>query len=273
MNQLESRKLYKVHPSREGADNSFLISDQSDPRYRIYRSGKLSTILSLPVTKPSLLLYLSVSSLPFCKLNPVTSGSPSRKRFSILDMSRVMDDPVMEESFRRLVKEFAAIGRVPFGRSRPVRREQAKRPRRLLSEEATDRRKVKNATIIANFRKQRMIKTQRPINQVNRVSIGQRIVAKDKKSLPVLVGILDAETLSELSDEDATLRLMKLAIRNRDYDGCIIIDETIAIPSCLQRLDLSCLHRSNLGQEAIVDSAQHLWWPRIHRDIVNLCKN
>ena len=72
-----------------------------------------------------------------------------------------------------------------------------------------------------------MIKTKRPTNQVNGVSIGQKIVAKDKKSLPGLVGILGAEILSELSDEDATLRLMKMAIRNRDYEGFARIDPYI----------------------------------------------
>ena len=98
-----------------------------------------------------------------------------------------------------------------------------------------------------------MIKTKRPTIQVNRVSTGQRIVAKDKKSLPGLVGLLDAEILSEMTDKDATTRLMKIAIRNRDYedfarihpyvrnfwdsaavvDGCIILDDRTAIPSCL----------------------------------------
>ena len=111
--------------------------------------------------------------------------------------------------------------------------------------------KTQIAIIIASFRKQRMIKTKRPTRQVNRVSIGKRILAKDKRSLPGLVGILDAEILTELTDEDVTLRLMKTAIRNRDYegfaridpyiktfwdsaalvDGCIIIDDRIAIPS------------------------------------------
>ena len=110
---------------------------------------------------------------------------------------------------------------------------------------------------------------------MNRVSIEQRIVARDKKSLLGLVGVLDAEILSELTDEDVTLRLMKIAIRNRDYEGfaridpyiktfwnsaavidsCIIIDDWIAV--------LSRLHRLHPG----------LWWPIIHRDIVNFCKN
>ena len=208
-------------------------------------------------------------------------------------MSNATVDPIIEKSFQRLLNEYAPLSRIRFGRSRPARRQQAKRPRRMSSAEAGGRLKLKYATIIANFRKQRMIKTKRSTSQVNRVSIGQKIVAKDKKSLPGLVGILDTEILSELTDEDATLRLMKVAKRNRGYvgfariypyimaswnsaavvDGSITIDDRIAIPSCLQRIVLSRLHQSHPGQEATVDTAQCLWWPRTPRDIVNLCKN
>ena len=163
----------------------------------------------------------------------------------------------------------------------------------MSSAEAGDLRRIKYATIIANFRKQRMIRRKRATRQFNRFSIGQVIVAKDKESLPGLIDILDADILSELTDEDATLRLMKMAIRNRDYEGfvkihpyiktfwvsaavvdsCIIIDDRIAIPSCLRRAVLSRLNRSHPGQEAMLDTAQYLWWPRIHREVVNLCKS
>ena len=111
--------------------------------------------------------------------------------------------------------------------------------------------------------------------QVNRVSLGQRTVSKDKKSLPGLVSILDEDILSKLTDEDATLRLMKTAINNKDYEGfakidpyinsfwdsaaviddCIIIDDRIAIPSCHQRAVLTHFHRSHPSQEAKVDTA------------------
>ena len=115
--------------------------------------------------------------------------------------------------FTEIIERIRPFSRSPLGRSRPARRQQARRPRRMSSAEAGDRRKFKYATIIANFRKQRMLKTKRPTRQLNRVSIGQKIVARDKKSLPGLVGILDAQILSELTDEDVTLRLLKIAIR------------------------------------------------------------
>ena len=86
---------------------------------------------------------------------------------------------------------------------------------------------------------------------------------------------------------------MKRALINREYegfcridpytksfwhvaavvDGCVVVDNRIAIPMCLRRPLLFRLHRSHAGQLAMVDGAQYIWWPRMHRDIVQLCKD
>ena len=202
------------------------------------------------------------------------------------------DDPIMEESLRRLLNEFAPLSRIPLGRSRAARRQQARRPKKMSSAEAVDRRKLKYGTIIANFQKQRMINTKQTTIQVNRVSIGQRLVVTDKNSLPALVGNLDAEILSELTDEDVTFRLMQIAIRNKEYegfaridpynktfwnstaviDGCIIIDDRFAISSCLQRSVLSRLHRLHPGQAAMVDTAQYLWYRQLLQKLQRMYK-
>ena len=119
------------------------------------------------------------------------------------------------------------------------------------------------------------------------------VVAPDQKSLTGLVGILDSDVLLELTDEDPSLRLMKRALINRDYegfcridsylksfwhcaavvDGCVVVDNRIAIPNCLRKPLLDRLHWSHAGQLAMVDAAQYLWLPRMHRDIVQLCKD
>ena len=123
----------------------------------------------------------------------------------------------------------------------------------MLANKRSKRRKV--ATI------QRKKKTQ-----INRINAAQptKFAADDRNSLPGLTGILDADILSELVDEDPTYRLMKQAILSKDYEGFsridpyinsfwnaaaivngyIIIDDRIAIPSCLQKAVLSRLHRS-----------------------------
>ena len=72
---------------------------------------------------------------------------------------------------------------------------------------------------------------------------------------------------------------MKAGIENKDYeglviiDGCIIIDDNFAIPGCLQLAALIRLHCCHPGQQAMVGTVQHLCWPRVHIDIINLCKN
>ena len=115
----------------------------------------------------------------------------------------------------------------------------------------------------------------------------------NQKLLTVLVGILDSDVLSELTNEDSSLCLMKRALINRDYegfcridpyiksfwhcaavvDGCVVVDNRIAIHMCLRKPLLSRLHRSHAGQIAMVDAAQNIWWPRMHRDFVQLCKD
>ena len=107
------------------------------------------------------------------------------------------------------------------------------------------------------------------------------------------MGIMDSDVLSELTDEDPSLRLMKRALINRDYegfcridsylksfwhcaavvDGCVVLDNRIAVPICLRKPLFARLHRSHAGQLSMVDAAQYIWWPRMHGDIVQLCKD
>ena len=125
---------------------------------------------------------------------------------------------------------------------------------------------------------------------MNRINTSQpkKFVAEDKKLLIGLTDILDAVILSQLVDP--TYRLMKQAILSKDYDGfakidpcinsfwntaaivdgCIVIDDRIAIPSCLQRAVITRLHRWHPRQEAIVDASQYNWWPRINRHQLNV---
>ena len=186
LNQSESRKLHKVHPPREGAVNFCTNGNQSDPKYRTQCSGRVPEHSRISCNKtqssPVSICKISNPSVPYCQHNLGTSGSLTCKNLSFLDMSNAMEEPIMDESFRRLLNKFAPLNRIPLGRLRPIRRQKAKRPRRVSSAVAGDLRHTKFATIIANFRKQRMIKPRRATKQVNRVSLAQRIVAKDKKN-------------------------------------------------------------------------------------------
>ena len=57
------------------------------------------------------------------------------------------------------------------------------------------------------------------------------------------------------------------------FDGCVVVDDRMSIPNCLRKPLLARLHRSHAGRLAMVDAAQYIWWPRMHRDIVQLCKD
>ena len=60
----------------------------------------------------------------------------------------------------------------------------------------------------------------RPQEQVLNFDIlKSSIVTPDQKSLSGLVGILEADVLSELTDENSSLRLAKRALINNDYEG------------------------------------------------------
>ena len=203
------------------------------------------------------------------------------------------------DCFEQLLNQYLPVHQHCFSsdRARPRFRAGAVRPRRSSTVQRGVELKSQYARILANFRTKRARKTTITKQQNQSVHsleiLKAPVVAKDQKSITGLVGILDSDVLSELTDEDASLYLMKRTIVNRDYegfcridpyiksfwhcaavvDGCVVVDNRIATPMCLRKPLLSRLHRSHAGQLAMVDAAQYIWWPRMHRDIVQLCKD
>ena len=203
------------------------------------------------------------------------------------------------DSFEQPLNQYLPINQHWFAsdRARPRFRAGAVRPRRSTALQCGAELRGQYARILANFRSKRLRRTKLINRQTQSVQslqiLKSSVVAQDQKSLTGMVGILDSDVLSELTDEDPSLCLMKRALINRDYegycridpyiksfwhcaavvDGCVIVDNRIAIPMCLIKPLLSRLHRSHAGQLAMVDAAQYIWWPRMHRDIVQLCKD
>ena len=203
------------------------------------------------------------------------------------------------DSFEQLLNQYLPINQHWFSsdKARPRFRAGAVRPRRSSTLQRGVELRSQYARILANFRTKRARKTTLTNRQPQSVQsleiLKSPVVAKDQKSLTGLAGILDSDVLSELTDEDNSLCLMKRALINRDYegfsridpyiksfwhcaavvDGCIVVHNRIAIPMCLRKPLLSRLHRSHAGQLAMVDAAQYIWLPRMHRDIVQLCKD
>ena len=211
----------------------------------------------------------------------------------------VVMDTNANDSFEQLLIQFIPVNQQWFSsdRARPRFRAGAVRPRRPTSSQRAVALKGQYARILTNFRLRRLRKigpVGRAVQSVHSLEIlKSSVVAPDQKSLSGLVSIPVSDALSKFTDEEPSLRLMKRALINRVYegfcrtdaylksfwhcaavvDGYVVVDNRIAIPTCLRKSLLARLHRSHAGQLAMVDAAQYIWWPRMHRDIVQLCKD
>ena len=63
-------------------------------------------------------------------------------------------------------------------------------------------------------------------------------------------------------------------IRNRLYvrEDCLLVDERIVIPSQLRQTVLDSLHLTHPGSADMFDLSQHVWFPNIHRSIVQMAQ-
>ena len=154
--------------------------------------------------------------------------------------------------------------------------------------------KTNYARMLVNFRTNRMKRTVRVnmiAGKVGKKKEQEAPVNTHKKSFTTsLHNILDADLLGELTIEDSQLSQHILA---KDREGfsrlgsymanfwddasvindCMIIDKRVAIPTCLRKAVMARLHRTHPGQEAMVDAAQYLWWPKMHKEIIDLCQS
>ena len=55
-------------------------------------------------------------------------------------------------------------------------------------------------------------------------------------------------------------------------DDCIVVDGRLAVPGQLRPAMLKRIHRGHPGQEAMLDVSRYLWWPHMHKDIVNIAE-
>ena len=137
------------------------------------------------------------------------------------------------DSFEQLLNQFIPINQHWFSsdRARPRFRTGAVRPKRSTTLQRGAALMGQYARILANFRSKRLRKVKsvnRHVQSVQSLEIlKSSVVAQDQKSLTGLVGILDSDVLSELTDEDSSLCLMKRALINRNYEGFCRIDPYI----------------------------------------------
>ena len=63
-------------------------------------------------------------------------------------------------------------------------------------------------------------------------------------------------------------RWSQIAVR----DVCIHMKDKLPVPLQLRQAVLKRIHRGHPGQEAMLGVSQYMWWPHMHKDIVNLAK-
>ena len=59
-------------------------------------------------------------------------------------------------------------------------------------------------------------------------------------------------------------------------NGCLCLDEKIAIPKAIKDAVLEDIHSTHPGSFAVLSLAQNIWWPSTHRDIpakASVCKS
>ena len=105
-----------------------------------------------------------------------------------------------------------------------------------------------------------------------------------------LAKLFDETLLSGLISEDVWMhRLSRVIERNNRagfelmytnllwnqlfvVDDCILVDNRLSVPGQLRPAVLNRIHRGHPGQKAKLHVSNYLWWPHMHKDIVNLAE-
>ena len=113
-----------------------------------------------------------------------------------------------------------------------------------------------------------------------------------ENSFDSLTKLFDRSLLAELISEDAWMDRLRRVIERNDrhsfelmgpytnplwhqlsvVDDCILVDNRLAVPGQLCQAVLKRFHCGHPCQEAMLDVSKYLWWPHMHKDIVNLAE-
>ena len=115
---------------------------------------------------------------------------------------------------------------------------------------------------------------------------------RGEKNLLNLSKLFDRNLLAELTTEDTWMDRLRSVIERKDrhifklmgpfpkslwhqmtvVDDCIVVDGRLARPGQLRPAVLKRIHRGHRVQEAILHVSRYLWWPHMHKDIVNMAE-
>ena len=132
-----------------------------------------------------------------------------------------------------------------------------------------------------------------PRRQTHRLRVEQKLQRQPTEdTLDNLSNNFDKSLLAELTSEDTQMDRLRRVIERGDkpgfelvgpytnplwsqmavQDDCTLLDNRLAIPVQLRQAVLKRIHRGHLGQESMLGVSRYLWWPHMHKDIVNLAK-
>ena len=107
-----------------------------------------------------------------------------------------------------------------------------------------------------------------------------------------LTKLSDKSLLAELITEDTWMDRLRRVVERTDRQGlelmgsytnllwhqmsvvddCLLADNRLAVPDKLRQAVLRRLHQGHPGQEAMLEVSKYLWWPHMHKDIVNMAE-
>ena len=108
--------------------------------------------------------------------------------------------------------------------------------------------------------------------------------------MPNLSKFFDKYFVAELTTEDTWMDRLRRVIERKDrhsfelmgvnslwhqmsvVDDCIVVDRRLAVPGQLRPAVLKRIHCGHPGQEAMLEVFRYLWWPHMHKDIVNMAE-
>ena len=112
-----------------------------------------------------------------------------------------------------------------------------------------------------------------------------------RRKLQKVLGVL---FIAAATKKDRNLRPLINRVKKRDWDAikasygqywfntrnrlhvredCLLVDERIVIPTKLRQTILESLHLTHPGSAAMLDLSEYVWFPPIHRTIVQMAQN
>ena len=107
-----------------------------------------------------------------------------------------------------------------------------------------------------------------------------------------LTNLFEKSLLAELVSEDTWMDRLRRVVERNDRQGfemmvpytnplwhqmsviddSLLVDNRLAVPEKLRQAVLRRLHQGHPGQEAMLEVSNYLWWPHMHKDIVNMAE-